>query len=50
MPKQIFGQLNIDIKDSIRLRKKKEIYELRKKLLKENLRKRKEYQRRKEEK
>ena len=40
MPKQIFGQLNIDMKDSIRLRKKKEIYELRKKLLKENLRKR----------
>ena len=41
MPKQIFGQLNIDMKDSIRLQKKKEIFELRKKLLKKNLRKRK---------
>ena len=41
MPKQIFGQLNIDFKDSIRLQKKKETYEIRKKLLKKNLRKRK---------
>ena len=41
MPKQIFGQLNIDFKNSIRLQKKKETYEIRKKLLKKNLRKRK---------
>ena len=36
MPKQIFGQPNIDLKASIRLQKKKEIYEIRKKLLKKN--------------
>ncbi len=41
MPKQIFGQLNTDMKDFIRLKKKKEIYEIRKKLLKKNLKKRK---------
>jgi len=41
MPKQIFGQLNTDFKDYIRLQKKKEIYETRKKLLKKNLKKRK---------
>ncbi len=41
MPKQIFGQLNTDMKDIIRLQKKKEIYEIRKKLLKKNLKKRK---------
>ena len=41
MPKQIFGQLNIDFKDPIRLQKKKETYEIRKKLLKQNLKKRK---------
>ena len=41
MPKQIFGQLNIDFKNSIRLQKKKEINEIRKKLLKQNLKKRK---------
>ena len=41
MPKQSFGQLNINIKDSIRLKKEKDIYELRKKLLKKNLKKRK---------
>ena len=41
MPKQIFGQLNTDMKDFIRLQKKKEIYEVRKKILKKNLKKRK---------
>ena len=41
MPKQIFGQLNTDFKNSIRLQKKKETYEIRKKLLKKNLKKRK---------
>ena len=41
MPKQIFGQLNTDMKDFIRLKKKKEIYEIRKKLLKKNLKKKK---------
>tara|TARA_B100002019_G_C20747165_1_gene346728 strand:- start:290 stop:433 length:144 start_codon:yes stop_codon:yes gene_type:complete len=41
MPKQIFGQLNTDFKNSIRLQKKKENYEIRKKLLKQNLKKRK---------
>ena len=35
MPKQIFGQLNTDFKNSIRLQKKKETYEIRKKLLKQ---------------
>ena len=41
MPKQIFGQLNTDFKNSIRLQKKKETYEIRKKLLKKNLKQRK---------
>ena len=41
MPKQIFGQLDTDFKDSITLQKKKETYEIRKKLLKQNLKKRK---------
>ena len=41
MPKQIFGQLNSNLKDTIRLQKKKETYEIRKKLLKKNLKKRK---------
>ena len=41
MPKQNFGQLNNDLKDTIRLQKKKEIYEVRKKILKKNLKKRK---------
>ena len=41
MPKQIFGQLNTDFKNTIRLQKKKETYEIRKKLLKKNLKKRK---------
>tara|TARA_A100001011_G_scaffold276584_1_gene286252 strand:- start:652 stop:795 length:144 start_codon:yes stop_codon:yes gene_type:complete len=41
MPKQSFGQLKIDMRDSIRLQKEKDIYETRKKLLKKNLKKRK---------
>ena len=41
MPKHIYGQLNIDFKNSIRLQKNKETYEIRKKLLKQNLKKRK---------
>ena len=41
MPKQSFGKLNFDMRESIRLRKKKDIYEKRKKLLKDNLKKRK---------
>tara|TARA_B100001248_G_C27030584_1_gene296235 strand:- start:229 stop:372 length:144 start_codon:yes stop_codon:yes gene_type:complete len=41
MPKQIFGQFNTDFKDLIRPKKKNEIYEIRKKLLKKNLKKRK---------
>tara|TARA_B100001564_G_scaffold15685_1_gene12106 strand:+ start:138 stop:281 length:144 start_codon:yes stop_codon:yes gene_type:complete len=41
MPKQSFGQLDINMKDSIRLQKEKNVYETRKKLLKKNLRKRK---------
>ena len=41
MPKQSFGQLRLDMKESIRLKKQKDIYEKRKKLLKENLKKRK---------
>ena len=41
MPKQILDQFKIDMKNSIRLQKKKEIYEIRKKLLKKNLKKRK---------
>ena len=41
MPKQILGQFKIDMKNSMRLQKEKEIYEIRKKLLKKNLKKRK---------
>ena len=41
MPKQILGQLKTDVKNSIRLQKKRENYEIRKKLLKKNLKKRK---------
>ena len=41
MPKQILDQFKINMKNSIRLQKKKEIYEIRKKLLKKNLKKRK---------
>ena len=41
MPKQSSGQLNIYTKDSVRLQKEKDIYEMRKKLLKKNLKKRK---------
>jgi len=40
MPKQNFRELNIDL-DSIRSKKQKNIYEIRKKLLKKNLKKRK---------
>tara|TARA_A100000164_G_scaffold348956_1_gene351533 strand:+ start:212 stop:355 length:144 start_codon:yes stop_codon:yes gene_type:complete len=41
MPKQSSGQLNIYTKVSVRLQKEKDIYEMRKKLLKKNLKKRK---------
>ena len=41
MPKQSFGQLYFDMKESIRLQKQKDLYEKRKKLLKDNLKKRK---------
>tara|TARA_Y100000768_G_C23679306_1_gene541544 strand:- start:95 stop:238 length:144 start_codon:yes stop_codon:yes gene_type:complete len=41
MPKQSFGQLNISLKEDIKLQKQKDIYEARKKLLKQNLKKRK---------
>jgi len=41
MPKQSFGQIHFDMKDSIRLQKQKDLYERRKKLLKDNLKKRK---------
>ena len=41
MPKQSSRELNVDIKDSIRIKKQKGIYEIRKKLLKKNLKKRK---------
>ena len=41
MPKQSFGQLNQDKEYSIKLQKKKDIYEMRKKLLKKNIKKRK---------
>ena len=41
MPKQSFGQQFLDMKESIRLQKKKDIYEKRKLLLKKNLKKRK---------
>tara|TARA_B100000401_G_C52158591_1_gene417615 strand:+ start:375 stop:515 length:141 start_codon:yes stop_codon:yes gene_type:complete len=44
MPKQSFGQ-NVDMKESIKLQKKKNIYEKRKKLLKDNLKKRKKINR-----
>jgi len=45
MPKQSFGQLYVDMKESIKLQKKKNIYEKRKKLLKDNLKKRKKINR-----
>ncbi len=41
MTKQSFGQPNIDMKDTFKLKKQKDIYETRKKLLKKNLKKRK---------
>ena len=41
MPKQSFRELNIDYKDSIRVKKQKDMFEIRKKLLKKNLKKRK---------
>ena len=41
MLKQSFGYSNVDIKDSIRLQKQKKNYDERKKLLRENLKKRK---------
>ena len=41
MPKQNPGHQNENIRDSIQLQKQKNIYEERKKLLKENLKKRK---------
>tara|TARA_A100001037_G_C14681727_1_gene427607 strand:+ start:207 stop:350 length:144 start_codon:yes stop_codon:yes gene_type:complete len=41
MPKQSSGQLNTYAKDAVRLQKEKDIYEMRKKLLKKNLKKRK---------
>mgnify|MGYP001329394575 CR=1 FL=1 len=41
MPKQILAQFNIDMKNYVKLQKKKKIYEIRKKLLKKNLKKRK---------
>ena len=41
MTKQNFGQLKINMKDSIRLKKVKDLFEMRKKLLKKNLKKRK---------
>ena len=45
MPKQSFGQQYFDMKESIKLQKKKDIYEKRKKLLKDNLKKRKKINR-----
>ena len=45
MPKQSFGPLYFDMKESIKLQKKKSIYEKRKKLLKDNLKKRKKINR-----
>tara|TARA_B100001121_G_scaffold125376_1_gene109869 strand:- start:284 stop:415 length:132 start_codon:yes stop_codon:yes gene_type:complete len=41
MPKQSFREPNIDYKDSIRVKKQKDMFEIRKKLLKKNLKKRK---------
>tara|TARA_B100001057_G_scaffold467871_1_gene526430 strand:+ start:529 stop:663 length:135 start_codon:yes stop_codon:yes gene_type:complete len=41
MLKQSLGQLYFNAKDSIKLQKQKDIYEKRKKQLKENLKKRK---------
>ena len=41
MPKQSFGQLYFDMKRSIDSQKQKDVYEKRKKKLKENLKKRK---------
>ena len=41
MAKQSFGQHKIDMKDGVKLKKQKDIFETRKKLLKRNLKKRK---------
>ena len=41
MPKQNFGQLCTNMKGNVRLQKEKDLYEMRKKLLKKNLKKRK---------
>ena len=41
MLKQSLGQFNIDLKDLNRIKKQKNIYEIRRKLLKKNLKKRK---------
>ena len=41
MPKQSSRELNVDIKDSIRIKKQKGIYEIRKKLLKKKFEKKK---------
>ena len=42
MLKQSLGQFNIDLKDLNRIKKQKNIYEIRKKQLKKNLKKRKQ--------
>ena len=41
MLKQSLGQVNIDLKDSNKIKKQKNIYEIRKRQLKKNLKKRK---------
>ncbi len=41
MPKQNFGQLYANMKGNVRIQKEKDLYEMRKKLLKKNLKKRK---------
>ena len=41
MLKQSLGQVNNDLKDSNKTKKQKNIYEIRRKLLKKNLKKRK---------
>ena len=41
MLKQSLGQVNIDLKDSNKTKKQKDIYEISRKLLKKNLKKRK---------
>ncbi len=41
MPKQSSGQIYFNTKETIRMQKQKDIYEKRKKLLKNNLKKRK---------